>query len=39
MAIRLGRELQWDPRAERFVNAADADKLLSRQQRAGFEVA
>lgn len=39
IAIRLGRELQWDPRAERFVNAADADKLLTRQQRAGFEVA
>lgn len=39
IAIRLGRELQWDPRAERFVNAADADKLLSREQRAGFEVA
>jgi hypothetical protein len=39
IAIRLGRELQWDHRAERFVNDVDADKLLSRQQRAGFEVA
>ncbi|MFM7866335.1 MAG: hypothetical protein ACKPHU_19160 [Planctomycetaceae bacterium] len=37
--MRLNRELQWDPRAERFVNDAAADKLLSRQQRTGFEVA
>jgi hypothetical protein len=33
-----GRPLAWDPAAERFVSDAEADALLSRPQRQGFEV-
>ena len=35
---RLGRPLDWDPVAERFVADADADQMLSRPRRAGFEL-
>jgi predicted dehydrogenase len=35
---RLGRPLDWDPVTERFVSDADADGLLSRPRRAGFEL-
>jgi predicted dehydrogenase len=38
ISCRLGRKLAWDPAAERFVGDAEADALLSRPQRAGFEV-
>jgi myo-inositol 2-dehydrogenase/D-chiro-inositol 1-dehydrogenase len=38
IACRLGRPLTWDPVAERFASDAEADALLSRPQRAGFEV-
>jgi len=38
IACRLGRTLTWDPAAERFVSDAEADGLLARPQRAGFEV-
>jgi myo-inositol 2-dehydrogenase/D-chiro-inositol 1-dehydrogenase len=38
IACRLGRKLRWDPVAERFIGDAEADGLLSRPQRAGFEV-
>ena len=38
ISCRLGRPLQWDPAAERFVGDAEADGLLSRPQRPGFEV-
>jgi len=38
IACRLGRPLTWDPAAERFVSDAEADAMLSRPQRAGFEV-
>ncbi len=38
ISMRLGRKLQWNPEAERFVNDAEADKLLRRDQRSGFEV-
>jgi predicted dehydrogenase len=38
ISCRLGRPLAWDPTAERFVNDAEADGLLSRPQRPGFEV-
>jgi len=34
IAIRLGRKLEWDPRAERFVGAPDADRMLTRPLRA-----
>jgi len=38
IACRLGRKLAWDPAAERFVSDADADAMLARPQRPGFEV-
>lgn len=33
-----GRALRWNPETERFVGDADADKLLSRPRRSGFEL-
>ena len=38
ISCTLSRPLQWNPAAERFVNDAEADALLSRPQREGFEV-
>jgi predicted dehydrogenase len=35
---QLGRPLDWDPDAERFVGDAAADRLLARPRRAGFEL-
>jgi hypothetical protein len=37
--MRLGRSLQWDPDAEAFVDDAEANTWLNREQRAGYEVA
>lgn len=37
IAMRLGRKLTYDPSVERFVNDKQADGLLSRQPRKGFE--
>ena len=34
IAMRLGRKLQWDPAAERFVGDPEADRMLSRAMRA-----
>jgi predicted dehydrogenase len=34
----LQRPLRWDPAEESFVNDSEADKLLSRQRRKGFEL-
>jgi predicted dehydrogenase len=34
----LQRPLRWDPDTEHFVNDPEADKLLSRQRRKGFEL-
>ncbi|MEK7406495.1 MAG: Gfo/Idh/MocA family oxidoreductase [Acidobacteriota bacterium] len=34
----LGRKLRWDPKAEKFIGDAEADKLLSRPRRAGYEL-
>ncbi len=39
IALRLGRTVRWNPEQERFVNDPEADALLRREQRAGFEVA
>jgi len=33
IAMLLGRKLKWDPDAERFVDDAQADSMLSRKQR------
>ena len=38
ISLRLGRPLVWDPTMERFPNDPAANQLLSREQRAGFEV-
>ena len=38
IAYRVGRTLAFDGRAERFVGDADADALLTREYRAGFEL-
>lgn len=38
IAMRLGRNLKWDPQSEQIVDDADANAWLSREQRAGFEV-
>jgi predicted dehydrogenase len=38
IAREAGRKLQWDPNAEQFVNDAEANKLLDRPRRAGFEL-
>ena len=35
---QLGRELEFDPKTEKFVNDAEADRMLTRQYRKGFEV-
>ena len=35
-AMRLNRTLKWDPAAERFVNDAEANTMLSRPQRAPY---
>jgi predicted dehydrogenase len=38
IAYRTGRTLTFDPKAERFVNDAEADKLLTRAYRAPYVV-
>jgi predicted dehydrogenase len=38
IALKLGRKLSWDPGQEEFIDDLDANRLLSRQQRSGFEV-
>ena len=39
IAAALGKPLRWNPEAERFVDAPDADKLLSREKRAKWNLA
>ena len=38
IAYRVGRKLDWDPARKRFVNAPDADKLLTRDYRKPYVV-
>lgn len=38
IAMKIGRPVQWDASKEQFGNDPEAAKLLSRPQRAGFEV-
>ncbi len=38
IAMKLGRSLKWNPESELFVEDAGANKLLSRQQREGFQI-
>ena len=35
---RVGEPLRWDPAAERFTNCDEANKLLSRPRREGYEL-
>jgi len=35
---RVGQPLRWDPAAERFTNSDEANKLLSRPRRKGYEL-
>ena len=35
---RVGEALKWDPAAERFTNCDEANKLLSRPRRKGYEL-
>ncbi len=39
IAMRLGRPLRWNPEVERFVNDAEADRLLSCEKRAKWNLA
>jgi hypothetical protein len=34
----MGRKLQWDPKAEKFVGDEEANKALSRPRRPGYEL-
>ena len=38
IAMKLGRPLKWDPKAEQFINDKAANSMLTREQRKGFEV-
>ena len=39
IAMQLGRTLKWNPEAERFVDDAEADAMLSRKQREPWTIA
>ncbi|NUO83831.1 gfo/Idh/MocA family oxidoreductase, partial [candidate division KSB1 bacterium] len=34
IAMKLGRKVEWDGARERFVNDAEADRMLSRPMRS-----
>jgi predicted dehydrogenase len=36
IAMKLGRKLNWDPATEKFINDREANKMLSRPQRAPY---
>ncbi len=38
IALRLGRKLAWDPRRETFVDDEEANGMLARQQREGYQI-
>ena len=38
IAIRLGRELNWDPSAREIVGDPEANAFLSREPREGYEI-
>ncbi len=38
ISMRLGRQLRWQPESEQFQDDKEANALLSRDQRRGFEV-
>ena len=38
IAMRLGRDLKWNPDVERFVNDDGADRMLSRTMRSPWRI-
>ncbi len=38
IAMHLGRKLHWDPRHERFIDDDEANSMLSRPQRAPYQI-
>lgn len=38
ISLRLGRSIQWDPELEQCVEDAEANAMLKREQRVGYEV-
>jgi predicted dehydrogenase len=38
IAMKLNKKLYWNPKKEKFKNDAEANKMLSRAQRKGYEV-
>ena len=38
ISARLGRELQWDAAAEQIVGDEQANKMLARRYRKGYEI-
>ena len=38
LCLRLGRKLRWDPKSERFVDDAEANRMLNRVMRAPWRV-
>ena len=38
IAIRLGRELNWDPAKREIIGDEEANSFLSRENRKGFEI-
>lgn len=38
IALRLGREIRWDPDKEQIINDADADAMQRRVPRTGYEI-
>lgn len=38
ISMRLGRKLNWDPTREQFVGDEEANAMLKREQRSGYEI-
>ena len=38
ISMRLGRRLKWDPNREQFVGDEEANAMLKREQRSGYEI-
>jgi hypothetical protein len=38
IAMRLGRELRWDPAQREIIGDAQANSFLARDSRKGFEI-
>jgi hypothetical protein len=38
ISIRLGRKLEWDAKAEKFVGDDEANRMVGREQREGYRI-